>query len=406
MLKVGIIGAGFVANFHVRALESVRDVTVSAVYAPKGAPELQARARALGVGDPAICDSVADVCKRSDAVCLFLPNYARLDALKSILAAGCSNVRGIIAEKPLARNVAEANEMLSMIKGRGLLTAYFENQNHMPSVISARQQLRAVEAKMGPPHLVRTAEEHGGPHEAWFWDPTRQGGGVFCDMGCHSVAVGEELARPSSGSKLIPISVTANMGLLKWGKAPWIGRLRERGVDYLETPAEDYANVIYVFQNEFGNKVVVQATDSWMYEAPGLRLSMEMMCPGFALNVDTLNSPSGIFISDDAAASVGNAELALEKSLASRGKLIVQPDEPGLYGYTGEWRDAADAFQKGKSAMLDFEYGARVVKLVMAGYMSHECGRTIDLQRGVFLDSQELAAYVPKIQQGKGREVL
>ena len=42
----------------------------------------------------------------------------------------------------------------------------------------------------------------------------------------------------------------------------------------------------------------------------------------------------------------------------------------------------------------------------MAAYMSHERRQTIDLQRGKFLDSPELAAYVPLIQQGKGREIL
>ena len=407
-MKVGIIGAGFVANFHVRALHSVRGAEVSAIYALKGAEELRDRAIASGVGSPVVCDSIKDLCQKSEVVCLFLPNFARLEAVKAIVKATGKGgkIQGVIAEKPLARNVAEANEVVGLIQSRGWPTAYFENQIHMPAVINARQQLRAIEKQMGPPNLVRTAEEHGGPHEPWFWDPTRQGGGVWCDMGCHSVAVGEELATPASGTRLTPLSVTANMGLLKWGNEPWRSRLLKRGVDYSKTPAEDYACVSFTFESEGGKTVVVQATDSWMYEAPGLRLNMEMMGPGYALNVNTLNSSSGIFISDDAAASVGNAELALEKSQASRGQLVVQPNEPDLYGYVGEWRDAVSALTKGKSAKLDFEYGARVVKLVMVAYLSHERRETIDLKRGKFLDSPELAAYVPLIQQGKGQKIL
>lgn len=50
---------------------------------------------------------------------------------------------------------------------------------------------------MGPLMLTRSAEEHAGPHEGWFWDPTRQGGGVLSDMGCHSIAVGWFLLNPS-----------------------------------------------------------------------------------------------------------------------------------------------------------------------------------------------------------------
>jgi predicted dehydrogenase len=408
VLKVGIIGAGFVANFHARALQSVRGVEVSAIYALKGAEELRDRAIAAGIGRPVVCDSIQDLCQKAEAVCLFLPNYARVEAVKAIVkAAGKgSAVRALIAEKPLARNVAEANEILSLVKSKGWPAAYFENQIHMPAVISARQQLKAIEKQMGPPSLVRTAEEHGGPHEPWFWDPTRQGGGVWCDMGCHSVAVGEEMATPSSGKRLVPLTVTANMGLLKWGHEPWRSRLLKRGVDYSKTPAEDYACVTYSFESERAKTAVVQATDSWMYEAPGLRLNLEMMGPGYAINVNTLNSPAGIFISDDAAVSVANAELALEKSQASRGQLVVQPNEPDLYGYVGEWRDAVPALKQGKSGQLDLAYGARVVKLVMAAYLSHERATTIDLKRGEFLDSKELASYVPLIQQGKGAKVL
>ena len=33
-LRVGLIGSGFIANFHLQALLSVRHVTVSGVYSP------------------------------------------------------------------------------------------------------------------------------------------------------------------------------------------------------------------------------------------------------------------------------------------------------------------------------------------------------------------------------------
>lgn len=36
---------------------------------------------------------------------------------------------------------------------------------------------------MGPFSLVRSSEEHGGPHSDWFWDPVQQGGGVLNGMG-------------------------------------------------------------------------------------------------------------------------------------------------------------------------------------------------------------------------------
>ncbi len=195
------------------------------------------------------------------------------------------------------------------------------------------------------------------------------------------------------------------MALLKWGKEPWISRLKERGVDYSATPAEDYSNVIIEFKDpESGVCSIAQATNSWMYDAPGLRLLMEAFGPGYSYTVNSLQSPAGLFISDSAAAAVADSELALEKSQATRGALLLHYNEADLYGYITEWRDALEAFEQGKNAFLDFEYGRLVTMLVMAGYMAHEKKKKIDLTDPDVL--QSLESYVPLIQRGKGRKVL
>jgi predicted dehydrogenase len=400
-----MIGAGFNANFHRRALGYVRGADITAVYALKGAPEFAEAATKGGLGTPCVCSDIADLCRHCDVVGIFIPNFARLDTMRAIVAAvkEGAKLKGIICEKPLARNLREAGEMVRLADEAGVPTAYFENQIHMPGVVAAKAQLAAVESAMGPVHLARSAEEHGGPHEAWFWDPTKQGGGVFCDMGCHSAAMGMYMCTPKGKAPnfLQFESCTATMKLLKWGRDPWKSTLRERGVDYDKTPAEDYAVANYTFRNpETGQKVVVQATDSWMYDAPGLRLLMEAFGPGYSYNVDSLKSPVGIFIGDQAAAAVGDAEMVLEKSQASSGALILEPNEPDLYGYCGEWRDALAAFEAGRSGLLDLKYGAMVTELVMAAYWSAE-------NRKTFVNGEvDLADYIPLIQQGKGASVL
>jgi predicted dehydrogenase len=409
MLKIGMIGAGFVAGFHERSLCSVRGVELTGVCAPEGAKALAERARQDGLGNTQVFKNVADLCAAVDVACIFVPNFVHLEIMRNISKAveGGAKIKGIICEKPLARNLQEADVMARMAKALGIPTAYFENQLHMPSIVEARCQLTAVEQSMGSVHLSRSAEEHGGPHEPWFWDPTRQGGGVYCDMGCHSVAAGMYMLTPSSKQPdyLIPVSVTANMALLKWGKEPWISRLKERGVDYSTTPAEDYSSVTIEFKDpETGVCSISQATNSWMYDAPGLRLLMEAFGPGYSYTVNSLQSPTGLFISDAAAAAVADSELALEKAQATSGALILQPNEPDLYGYIAEWRDAISAFEQGKNALLDFQYGRLITMLVMAGYMAHEKKKTIDLTDPAIL--QALESYVPLIQQGRGAEVL
>ena len=260
---------------------------------------------------------------------------------------------------------------------------------------------------MGPAHLARSAEEHGGPHKPWFWDPTTQGGGVCCDMGCHSIACGMFMLTPSGKpvDYLKPVSINATMALLKWGKEPWISQLKERGVDYSAAPAEDYSSVTLELEDpETGQRSVVQATNSWMYDAPGLRVQMETFGPGYSYTVNSLQSPAGLFISDAAAAAVVDSEQALEKSQATRGALIIEPNESDLYGYVDEWRNVLAAFEEGKDALLNLEYGKLITMLIMAAYMSHEKGCVIDLTDPKVLN--ELEDYVPLIQQGEGRKVL
>ncbi len=402
-VRIGVIGAGFVANFHRVALGSARGIELSAVYALKGAADLAAAATGGGLGETKVCGSIKELVEMVDVVAIFNPNFARLETMQAIVDAAKNHpLLGLVCEKPLGRTIAEAKNMVGLAEEAGLKTAYFENQIHMPAVTKCRAQLAQVASKMGPVHLTRSAEEHGGPHMPWFWDPTQQGGGVWCDMGCHSAAVGMQMLTPENKPPnfLEPVSVTATLALLKWGRNPWLTKLQAMGVDYTQTPAEDYALVTLKFRNPETDQIVIaQATDSWMYDAPGLRLLMEAMGPGYSYNVNTLMSPAGLFISDAAAEAVKNAELALEKSQANRGSLVIQPNEPDLYGYVDEWRDAMAAFKDGKDGLLNFAYGEQIARLVAAGYLSSELGKTVTMD-------EVRDDYVSLIHQGKGLEVL
>ncbi|MBN1359675.1 MAG: Gfo/Idh/MocA family oxidoreductase [Sedimentisphaerales bacterium] len=409
MLKIGMIGAGFVAGFHERALRSVRDAELAGLCAPKGTEALAELARQNRLGETNVYKSVADLANAVDVLCIFAPNFARLEIMADIARAveKGAELKGLIIEKPLARNVKGATELVRLARQTNVPTAYFENQIHMPAIVQARAQLAQVEKAMGPAHLARSAEEHGGPHEPWFWDPTTQGGGVCCDMGCHSIACGMFMLTPSGKPMdyLRPVSVNATMALLKWGKEPWASQLKARGVDYAATPAEDYSSVTLELEDpQTHQRSIVQAINSWMYDAPGLRLLMETFGPGYSYTVNSLQSPTGMFISDAAAAAVLDTELALEKSQASRGSLILQPNEIDLYGYIAEWLDALPAFEAGRDGALNVEYGKLITELIMAAYMSHEQRKVIDLTDPTV--RAELESYVPLIQQGKGNEVL
>lgn len=410
MLNIGFIGSGFIAHFMANAMTQVRDVQLSAVYRRGGAQDLAAFAKEHNLGPCTIYDTIEEVCQNCDAVAVLAPNFARVEIVEEIADAvkKGADLKGIICEKPLGRTVAEARRLLELAEEADLLTAYFENQIHMPSILKGLQQLRPTQKAMGPLTLTRCAEEHAGPHNSWFWDPTKQGGGVLSDMGCHSIAVGWYMLTPKGKPVdfLEPVSVMADVSLLKWGQPKFREQLKDRhGVDYAETPAEDFSTGIVTFRNpDNGQEVKTQFTVSWMYDKQGLRLLMDGLGPGYAIESNTLKSPLEIFIGDEAAESIADAEMALEKSTASQGLLAVQPNEADLYGYVGEFIDMRDSFTRGENALLDWNYGLKITRLVQAAYMSAEKGETIDLtDPGI---QNELDSYQSLISQGKGAEVL
>jgi predicted dehydrogenase len=409
-MKLGFVGAGFVARFQAVAVQQVRGLEIAGILKRRGADALAGFCRSNRLGDAVVYDSIGELAKRVDVMAVYVPNYACVETMEEIAAAVKSGARlkGVIREKPLGRNMKEARRLAALAKECRLHTAYFENQIYMRAISIQRKQLLPVQKAMGPLTLTRSAEEHGGPHEPWFWDPTRQGGGVLCDMGCHSIAVGRYVLTPPGKDLLFlqPLTVSCDLGLLKWGQPKWRAKLlKERGVDYSKTPAEDFATGMITYKNpETGQKVKSQFTDSWMFEKQGLRLFMDGMGPGYAFEVNSLISPLSIFIGDVAAEAIADQESALEKATASRGLLAVQYNEADLYGYTDENRDMLESFSAGRDAMLSWDYGVEITRLVMASYLSAEHGRTIDLTDPATL--AELEGYVPAIQQGKGAKQL
>lgn len=410
MLKIGFVGSGFISKFLAQAMRSVRGIELSGILNRGGATELSAFSKKYNLGPGTVHNSIAELCVASDVIAIFAPNFARVEIVEEIAdaAKNGAGLKGIIAEKPLGRTVAEAKKQVQLAEDANLLTSYFENQIFMPSIVKPLRQLEPQQKAMGPLMLVRSSEEHAGPHNSWFWDPVRQGGGVLSDMGCHSIAVGWYLLTPIGKPVgfLEPIAVSADTALLKWGQPKYRKKLKERyGVDYSKTPAEDFATGTITYQNpDTGQQSKAQFTVSWMYDKQGLRLKTEALGPGYGLDSNTLKSPSEIFIGDEAAEAIADAELALEKSTSSRGLLTVQPNEAELYGYVAELEDMRDAFNNGKDAFLNWEYGLEITRLIQASYMAAERGKTLDLTDEKVLE--ELDNYTSLIAQGKGAEVL
>lgn len=389
-LGVGIVGAGFIGNFHVESWRGVRDADIVAVTSRRlsSAQALATKAEEIGVGtDVTAYDDVAELVRdpRVDAVWVLTPNFSRLEVVKAItdeVTSGRAQLTGIAIEKPLGRTIEEAQQVLEMVEGAGLLHGYLENQVFSPGITRAHELLWARGAQVaGTPYLARAAEEHSGPHNTWFWNGADEGGGVLNDMMCHSVESGRYMLTPPGqdiAEWLRPVSVTATIASLKWGRPAYAKQLSETYpgvVDYTRSPSEDYAHAVYEFVNGDGEPVVVEATTSWSYVGAGLRLSFELLGPEYSMKSDTLSTESQIFLSRALVQAEG--EDMVEKQNAEQGLMPIVSDEAVSYGYTGENAAFAKAFLAGKQPQVNLRNGLDVVELLMAAYHSAETGQTV-----------------------------
>ena len=405
-LGVGFVGGGFVARFHIRSFQSVRDADVLGVVsrADPTAEEAAALARELGVGDAKAYDSITDMVADPaiDAIWICAPNFARLEVMNEIVHAiesGKGQLRGIACEKPLGRNAAEARRMLQLAERVGLLHGYLENQLFSPGVVRGREIVWARGAALtGPPYLARAAEEHAGPHMPWFWEGELQGGGVLNDMMCHSVEVARFLLTPPGAPRdvLTPTKVTAYTSCLKWQRPRYAEQLAEMSggsLDYRTRPSEDFARALVEFKDEQGGRRVVEATTSWCFVGAGLRLTMELLGPEYSMEVNSLDSGPKVFFSREVKGDTG--EDLVEKQNAETGVMPIVSDEEAEYGYVGENRHMVQAFRAGVMPMSTFVDGVAVTDLLMAAYMSAEQERTIDFPPA------DLESFVPAVARGK-----
>ena len=407
-LGIGIIGSGFNARFHIQAFQAVRDAEIRGIYSPTAAnaQATAAYARSLDVGPTKTYTSITEMVSdpQIDAIWLNGPNHARVENVEEIIHAlqsGRASLKGIACEKPLARNLQEANRILELVQQAGIAHGYLENQVFAPHLARGKHIIWARgAATTGRPYLARAAEEHSGPHMPWFWQGQLQGGGVLNDMMCHSALVIRHLLTEPGRLRqsLRPRMVTGHIASLKWTRPDYARQLQQRmgaAVDYTNNPAEDYASIMVQFESEDGSRVLGEATTSWSYVGAGLRLSAELLGPEYSMRWNSLDSGLQLFFSREVRGQQG--EDLVEKQNAESGVMPVVPDEAAAYGYEAEDRHFVRVFLGKEQPQLTFEDGAEVVRVLMAAYKSAEAGRTIDI------DAVDLETFVPMVAQGSWR---
>lgn len=181
--KVTMLGTGLIGMFYTQTLHGQRSRDrVHTVYSRS---QERANAFAAEWGIPKATTDLAAAIDdpETDVVVVGLPNHLHLQAVSLAAAAG----KAVLCTKPLARNAAEAKQILDTVERAGVFQGYLEDLVYTPKALKALDAVR--KGAVGKVLWVRSRETHPGPHSAWFWDLEQAGGGAIVDLGCHCIEI-------------------------------------------------------------------------------------------------------------------------------------------------------------------------------------------------------------------------
>lgn len=339
-IKVGLIGTGFIGEIHTLAFEMVHEAQLLAVASPTPG---KAKHFAHKHGIPHAFENYHDLLamKEIELISLGVPNYLHAEVVMAAARAG----KHVICEKPLCRTLDEADQMIDVCRQAGVLLLYAEELCFAPKYVRAKKLVD--EGAIGKAFLVKQSEEHSGPHEPWFWDINRSGGGVLLDMGCHSI----EYARWVFGKPRVK-SVTAHMGTY---------------VHKDKTEGEDHCFCIV----EYEGGQMGHAENSWAKHG-GVDDRCEIYGSLGFTQADLLRGSSLLTYSE---AGYG---YAVEKAATTRGYTFTMFEEIWNYGFPQEMAHFVRCVQGKEEPVETGADGREVLKIIYAAYESAGAGKRID----------------------------
>jgi predicted dehydrogenase len=131
--RVAVIGVGALGKHHARILAALPDAELVAVVDIN-----ETRAREIGgVVNAPSCTNATDVIGRVDAVTVAVPTESHLTVALPFLQRGI----GVLVEKPLSRNAAEAQQMIDAAAASRAVFAVGHTERYNPAVVAVRPLL-------------------------------------------------------------------------------------------------------------------------------------------------------------------------------------------------------------------------------------------------------------------------
>jgi predicted dehydrogenase len=244
MIRVGIIGAGGIGGWHAkrwRQLQGDRagQLELAGFYDLSSAITSQA----VGAHGGQAFDSLQALLDAVDVVDVCTPTPYHKEPVLAAAAAG----KQIVCEKPLARNLQDAQEIVHACQAAGVRLFVAHVVRFFPEFVQAQATL--ANGALGRPGVIRTVRGGGPPdptRRPWFAD-FRQSGGVIMDVSIHDL----DFARWCFGE---------------------VERVFARGLTFAGVEPYDHALILLRFKNG----AIGHIEGSWAYPPGRFRTGFEI----------------------------------------------------------------------------------------------------------------------------------
>ncbi len=392
-VRVGLVGAGFAADFHARCYAEVSRARASVVAVTSARAESR-EAFAAKHNIPSVYGSLEEMLagEELDLIDLCVPTNLHAEYILQAARAG----KHVIVEKPLTGYcgepdtpedeligetvprqqmmdavLAECADLEQAIEDAGVSLMYAENWVYAPALQKAR---RLIEASGGTILRMVAEESHSGSHASYakFW--RLAGGGSLLRTGSHPIGgvlylkQAEGLAR--DGRAIRPRSVVAEVGYLTR-----IASFMAEEEKYLKTglaDCEDWGAAIITFED--GSVAEVASSDVVL---GGIYNHVQVFSSQGRIECN-LNPNNQCVAYGPSEAAFGEEYLA-EKISTRAGWSFPSPDEHWASGYPQEIEDFVACVAEGRQPLSGWLLARDVVAVTYAAYVSAEEGRRVEV---------------------------
>ena len=387
-VKVGIIGAGFAARFHLQGYRRVYNVPVEIVGVMDSVKEArEAFARDRGVK---AYESFEELCDAVDVVDICTPASTHEPLAVQALGRG----KHVVIEKPftgyygpgtkdfrgntfskevmLREALASSDRIVEAARASGKQICYAENWVYAPAITKEREIL----IKSGGQILWMIGDEsHSGSHAPYYGMWKFSGGGSMVGKACHPLSALLHLKRVEGETRdrkaIRPATVSARTHELTRMKT-----FRDEG--FLRTSyddIEDYCQVHVTFEDGtvadiFSSELVLGGVHNWLEVFANNHRTRCNLNPTDAM--ETYNPREDIL-----------KDVYLTEKLGTKqGWSHPAPDEDWQHGYTHEFQDFMESIAAGRSPLSGGELARDTVAVLYSGYLSAERrGTEVDIAR-------------------------